>query len=389
MCIQLQESAAPYEDDVAQCWWKLPPGCMLPLSNGQYYQLLFAGCPGGSVGPDVRDAVLRDIVSAKKIVGDIEFHVYASDWVVHQHHCDPRYNAVVLHIVFVCDDARQTVRQDGRTIPVCSLNDIPMVSTKLSRSLTPTSEAPWPCQRVMPLLSKGARNDLLRLAGLLRFEQKTQAFVVQLRGMSSDAPGDYDYCLIPALAEGLGYGRDRDFFRAVGLRLLGIAGGVPEPLGRSTEPSPLDADRLSILQTLVTQWRTPGARSGGWQTLRLLLSLTPERNILQVLQTVRLLFCELGLSLARTDILICNVVLPFAAAIAMLECDVQLAQCARELYLAHPGLSSNRITRMMRTQLQLQAEPRGSCQQQGLHYIYQQTCREKLCSECIVGRSVI
>jgi hypothetical protein len=36
--------------------------------------------------------------------------------------------------------------------------------------------------------------------------------------------------------------------------------------------------------------------------------------------------------------------------------------------------------------LQLQAEPRGACQQQGLHYIYQQTCREKRCKQCMAGK---
>src|SRR5258708_29371661 len=73
-----------------------------------------------------------------------------------------------------------------------------------------------------------------------------------------------DVCLIPALAEGLGYGGDRAFFRAAGLPLLGLANTIPEPLGRAAEPSPLDAGRLRILHNLVAQWRTTGA----WQTLR-------------------------------------------------------------------------------------------------------------------------
>jgi hypothetical protein len=66
-----------------------------------------------------------------------------------------------------------------------------------------------------------------------------------------------------------------------------------------------------------------------------------------------------------------------------------LAQRAEEMYRLHPGLASNRITRMMCAQLQLTTEPRGSCQQQGLHYIYQQTCREKHCDRCIAGRNVL
>ncbi len=82
----------------------------------------------------------------------------------------------------------------------------------------------------------------------------------------------------------------------------------------------------------------------------------------------------------------CNVVLPFAAAVAFLERDTLLAEQAQELYLNHPGLPSNRITRMMCMQLRLREEPRNSCQQQGLQYIHQQTCQEKRCELCIAGQ---
>lgn len=84
-------------------------------------------------------------------------------------------------------------------------------------------------------------------------------------------------------------------------------------------------------------------------------------------------------------ILICNVVLPFGAAIALLERDTELHTHTRALYMEHPGLPSNRVTRMMSAQLQLTNEPAETCQQQGLHYIYQHTCRTKDCVCCIIG----
>ena len=31
-------------------------------------------------------------------------------------------------------------------------------------------------------------------------------------------------------------------------------------------------------------------------------------------------------------------------------------------------------------------EPKGACQQQGLHFIYAQTCREKRCIDCMPGK---
>jgi hypothetical protein len=78
------------------------------------------------------------------------------------------------------------------------------------------------------------------------------------------------------------------------------------------------------------------------------------------------------------------VVLPFAAAVAQIEQDQSLLEYAQELYVAYPALASNQVTRSMYRQLGLEREPKNACQQQGLHYIYAQTCREKRCAACIV-----
>jgi len=382
----LSPSAAhQYEDEIAHRWWGLPLNVYLPLSNGDGFQLLYAGRPGGPQGPDVLDAVLRFTNNhhsaktfagifgqqANNTVGDVEIHIRATDWFAHQHHTDVRYNNVRLHVVLICDDTRPTLRQDGTTIPTCSLHDLPYATRQ---------PAQWPCQQLMAHMNEEEQTRLFKLAGLLRFEQKTHAFFEQLTAAHpSDFFSAHDACLIPALAEGLGYGRDRDFFRAAGLRLIGMANTVPEPLGRALEPSPLDASRLHILRNLVAQWRSEGA----WQTLQQALLPTSADTIF-VLQKLRNIFDGLGKS--RADILICNVVLPFANAVAQHENDTILAEQARNLFIAYPGLSSNQITRAMCKQLMLKNEPKGACQQQGLHFIYAQTCREKRCIDCMLGK---
>jgi hypothetical protein len=378
------------EDEVVRRWWSLPVGCLLPLSNGDTYRLLFAGHKGGAAGPDVRDAVFSVMPASsrsgmllceQRLVGDVEFHVYASAWSQHQHHTDARYNNVVLHVVLICDDPAPTRRATGVAIPVCSLNDLPVTLNDMYQA---DKADHWPCQHVMLRLDAEARARLLQQAGLLRFEEKAHAFLVQLRSMPlyDTALAVYDICLIPALAEGLGYGRDRDFFRAAGNYLLGLPVSLPEPLGRAPQPAPLDAQRLRVLATLIARWRGPGL----WQTLRTILLAGRADDSIMRLRNLRDLFGDACLSLARTDILLCNVVLPFALAISLQEHDTLLGERARQLYEQHPGLSSNRITRMMCAQLRLPIEPQSSCQQQGLHYIYQQTCREKRCDICIAGK---
>ena len=418
--ILLCETSPPmhfYEKDVACRWYALSPGVRLPLSNGDTYQLIFAGRPGSALGPDVRDAVFHP-----DSVGDVEFHIRASDWFAHLHHIDARYNNVILHVVLILDDLTPTLRQDGAIIPTCSLQDVPSLP-RLPHTTNLTTT--WPCHSMMQEMSTADCTSLLRHAGLLRFEQKTHTFVELLH----NGPA-YDTCLILALAEGLGYGRDRAFFRAAGSYLLGLADDPPEPLGRTPNPPPLDAQRLRVLHNLVEQWRT----SGAWQTLKAgiqgvqplvegtlsggqvmgvsprllspssaqtanrknlpsqrcvptspISSLSTENH--RVIQTLRAVFS--GLSTARSDILICNVVLPFAAAVALLEHDNNLFAQAQTLYVQYPSLSSNQVTRAMCKQLLLFEEPSGACQQQGLHYIYQQTCREKHCDLCIMGRRTL
>lgn len=390
-------TASVHESEIAHCWWSLRIKSLLPLSNGESYRLLSAGRPGGAMGPDVRDAVvcvapsehphMHEISHARyttacQRVGDVEFHIRSSDWRLHRHNSDPRYNNVILHVVLRCDDPQPTTRQDGKIVPVCSLYDLPSPTTQ--------QQAIWPCHQVMASLNDEERSKLLRHAGLLRFEQKTYAFVEQLRDANNQSIDEkvysttcdpYDRHLIPALAEGLGYGRDRAFFRLIGKYLIDNTSGLPQLPGRSPHLPALDTERLQAFCTLMTQWRAVGA----WQTLRNLLLPHPP-NTMAILQTLRAIFGVAGLSLARTDILVCNVVLPFAAAVALLERDSLLAEQAQELYLHHPGLPSNRVTRMMCTQLHLCKEPHQSCQQQGLQYIYQQTCQEKSCELCIAGK---
>lgn len=398
------------ETDIARKWWQLPASTLLPLEDGSRCLVLYTGQPGGSAGPDVRDAVLRflpglmgtgavtgevyasdtqrekatyeSICSSLtgqgpctssheeiQLVGDVEFHIHARDWFAHGHHTDPRYNQVILHVVLFLDSPATTRRQDGRAVATCSLLDLPSL---------PSQAPAWPCQQ-QPLAANTLTVTLL-CAGLQRFQEKSQVLsnaLVASKVQHNSTFHAYDICLLPALVEGLGYGRDRAAFRAVGQRLAGLSTHIPEPLGHTSTPAPLDLRRLRILATLNARWR----QSGVWHALQ--QAFSPDQDVKTAIVALRAVFRPL--SKARTDILICNVVLPFATAVANLENNSRLAARAQQLYLAYPELVSNRVTRIMSTQLQLRKEPGQACLQQGLHHIYAQTCQAKCCQDCLCG----
>lgn len=370
MSVLLVRERLERESDLARAWWRLQPRTRLPLSDGRSYLLLYGGQPGSSVGPDVHDVVLcSPQEEADQLVGDVEFHVRAGDWFVHGHQDDPRYNQVILHVVYYLDNSLPARRQDGGVVPTCSLLDYPRPGL---------SETGWPCQRD-PLTEQEMRSTLL-YAGWRRFHAKSQALqrvLVERQVLPGAAWSAYDLCLLPALAEGLGYGRDRAFFRAVGLSLVGLSAPVPNPLGRAPGPAPLDARRLRYLSTLIERWK----RAGAWRILR--ESIEQERDVKAAIAALRAAFRPL--SQARTDILVTNIVLPFADAVAGLEHVPSLARRAQRIYLAYPGLVSNRVTRLMSAQLQLSEEPGQACLQQGLHDIYARTCQAKACQNCLCG----
>jgi len=53
-------------------------------------------------GPDFRNAVLELGPEGRRVVGDVEVHLWPSDWDAHGHASDPAYSRVVLHVTWGC-----------------------------------------------------------------------------------------------------------------------------------------------------------------------------------------------------------------------------------------------------------------------------------------------
>ncbi len=116
-----------------------------------------------------------------QVVGDVEFHVHAADWIVHGHQQDARYNAVVLHVVFSLDEsgispiARMVLIFRSVVFRVFSGFQRLAVTASFSR----TGTVALSHGNAAYLASAEIRHILL-LAGQLRFEQKVDIFVEEV-----------------------------------------------------------------------------------------------------------------------------------------------------------------------------------------------------------------
>jgi hypothetical protein len=88
--------------------------------DGRALAILHPGKWNRLGGPDFRDARLR--LGDQLVVGDVELHLYASDWVGHRHARDAAYDGVVLHVVLFPPPADHVTRgANGQAIPVLVL----------------------------------------------------------------------------------------------------------------------------------------------------------------------------------------------------------------------------------------------------------------------------
>lgn len=373
----------PREADLIARWragaWV---GWRLRADDGARYTVLFQGRPGGPTGPDFRDAVLLD-ASGARVTGDIELHLSPAGWRAHGHSADPRYNRLALHVTLLAGHANNSASgalASGRRAPLVIL------AAQDAPSLPVAPPPPWPCAGFAARPASW-RRDLLRAAGRARFEERVAALGADMRLSSAatrpSAPGwdAADRALFLALAEGLGYGRDRAAMRACGERL---AHGEPPDtlLSAATRLGGVERARLGGLLSWHARWREARPLAG---LAAALAEGEQRRGVAGAGRalTEALMVSEHGaVSVGRARILAFNVALPGLAAWARATARHDLAALASATAEELAGLPSNQITREMTRQLGLPRLPNGALNQQGAHHIWAHWCREKQCDGC-------
>ena len=126
---------------------KMLPLKALETTDGRMVEIIDPGLHNTNAGPDFFNA--KVVISGTLWVGNVEIHDRSSDWYLHNHHKDVRYDNVVLHVVGVADRDVQNTR--GEYLPQLVL-PVPATVAENYRQLLSTDKYP-PCYRIIPQLT--------------------------------------------------------------------------------------------------------------------------------------------------------------------------------------------------------------------------------------------
>lgn len=356
--------------------------------------VIYPGNPSDAGGPDYQDAILS-WGERFLITGDVEFHVRSSDWLRHGHHRNRAYNNVILHVVWD-NDTGDTVREDGRRVPILELSTAVSAQDahRSTRSSLPLVTAP--CVQPLRALSTDAVLERIDEAAARRMRQREEHFVSQLR------ENDADQVIYAGVLEAMGYASNRDAFRE-------LADAAPYSWLRSISPAAWEQALLTAAglrdagpptpgRLRPERWRLARLRPGNHPATRLagaaqLLARFAPRLSESVASTVlaaphrgriRALFvCGAGQSTligaGRADELVASAILPF---VGLLGRDRARAWNLMSTYYSPP---STRWTRAMQSVLMdagHSIRPRSAAQHQGMHFVYTRHCRYDTVSGC-------
>ncbi|SHK80898.1 DUF2851 family protein [Hymenobacter psychrotolerans] len=177
----------------------------LHTTGGEQITVLKPGMRNADAGPDFLNARLQ--LGEVEWNGAVEIHIRASDWHRHHHQHDPKYDQVVLHVVYEAD---QPVRRlDGSEVPALAL--APRLAPELLRTYERLMAVPvlaevLPCVPLLGGVPDITRISMAERALLERVEQKA-AVVAELHQQLGQ---DWEATAYHALAAAFGFQKNSE-----------------------------------------------------------------------------------------------------------------------------------------------------------------------------------
>jgi hypothetical protein len=275
----------------------------LKSTDGRPIQVLKPGFWNSDAGPDFVHAEI--LIDGDLYAGDVEIHIRSSSWYNHEHHLDPRYNRVILHVVFLNDDINLRTRlQSGKRIPTLELLDrLDAPIGDLFDERESTQKSPGACrvtgnrlkiERVQSVFDNLGQERLLEKAGMMR------NLLVRV---------DFEQLLYEGIMEALGYAKNRKPFRELAQRvplsellsksdetiqaiLFGMSGLLPSQSQQETEWDEGDRKFIEQLESIwesAEQYKNPTRMMAEqWHFAKMRPANYPSRRIPAIAQIISL-----------------------------------------------------------------------------------------------------
>ncbi len=273
----------------------------LKSTDGRPIQVLKPGFWNSDAGPDFVQAEL--LIGGDLYAGDVEIHVRSSSWYDHAHHLDPRYNRVILHVVFLNDDINLRTRlQSGKRIPTLELLDrLDAPIGDLFDAREENQSAPGDCR----VTGKGLKIERIQSI----FNDLGQERLTEKAGMMQNLLDrvDFEQLLYEGVMEALGYTKNRKPFRELAQRvplsdlvgkpdetiqaiLFGVSGLLPSQSQQETEWDDGDRkfiERLESMWESTEQYKNPTRMTAEqWHFAKIRPANYPSRRIPAIAQIV-------------------------------------------------------------------------------------------------------
>jgi len=417
----------------------------LQTVDGRSLRVLHPGFWNHEAGPDFRGAVVQ-IGREEARSGDIEIDWERQNWQAHQHHRNPAFANVILHVVW---SAGPDASNPLPTLALEKFVDTPL--NEMQSWAGSAVAAVWPealqgaCSAPLAQLTLEQSGGLLQQAALIRFQRK--ALELELRARQTG----WEQALWEGLFRALGYkqniwpmqrvaellprlGDAGDSLPAWQARLFGVSGFLGASHEKSRQHEHLQTlwdhwwrERENFQEVVLpkTLWRLNGLRPANQPQRRLALAAHwlawknfPARleewfttdpaavplpqSLLSCLQppqddfwsrhwsfqSPRLAKAQPLLGESRATDLAINVILPWFWTRARAGKNQHLTQLAEERFLAWPPAQDNSLLRLARQRLLGRQTPgcaKSAARQQGLLQIVRDFCDHSnaVCADCL------
>ncbi len=176
---------------------------------GKNIKIKSPGIPNQHSGPDFFNAQIE--LDGTIWVGNVEIHIKSSDWYTHNHHKDPAYNNVILHVVNEFD--KKTTSADEKEIPAMILEYNPRLLKNYNKLLE--SDKWIACadaiNKIDPFIIQHTLSNLL----VERLEEKSE-YIQQLLSQNK---GNREETLYKILARNFGFKTNSQPFEQLATRV--------------------------------------------------------------------------------------------------------------------------------------------------------------------------